>query len=137
MAVRHNTLDAVSEALTTADATVTTLAYFSTVPSRSYIFTAEVVALNQDLSQAASYVRVGNFRTNAAGVLAQVGATTAVSTIEDNGAWDCALAVSQTDSSGAAKPEIRVNVTGAAATMVNWRADIHINRVGSAGSLNP
>lgn len=137
MAVRHNTLDAITEGLTTADATVTTLAYFSTVPNRGYIFTAEVVALNQDLSQAAAYVRVGAFRTNAAGVLTQVGSTTAVATIEDNAAWDLALAVSQTDSSGAAKPEIRVNVTGAAATNVNWRADIHINRVGSATTLNP
>ncbi len=72
----------------------------------------------------------GTFRTSAAGALTQVGSTAATATMEDNAAWAALFAVSATDASGAANPEIRVTATGAAATNITWRADIEINEVG-------
>jgi len=121
---KHNTLALFGEAVQTSDATVTSLSTFTTKPSKAYLVTAKVVALNAtDLTQGAGYVRYASFRTDAAGVLTQIGATAATATIEDNAAWDATIDASGTD--------IRVRVTGAAATLVNWRGDININRVGT------
>ncbi len=130
--MKHNTLEALGEAIVTVDATVTVLASFTTKPNTAYLVTARVVALNQLISaaQAAGYVLFGTFRTSAAGVLAQVGSTDANTPMEDNAAWAALFAVSQTDAAGAAHPEIRVTATGAAATNITWRADIAINEVG-------
>ncbi len=130
--MKHNTLEALGEAIVTADATVTTLASFTTRPNKAYLVTARVVALNQDISadQAAGYVLYGTFRTDEAGVLAQVGSTAEMTAMEDNGAWAALFAVSQTDAAGAAHPEVRVTATGAAATDITWRADVEINEVG-------
>lgn len=129
---RHNTLEAFGESVVTADATVTTLVFFPTRPSKAYLVTARVVAKNQleSAAQAAGYVLYGTFRTDAAGVLTQVGSTAATATMEDNAAWAALFAVSQTDAAGAANPEIRLTATGAAATNISWRADVEINRVG-------
>lgn len=128
--MKHNTLEAFGESITTTDATVTPIVTFSTKPSKAYLVTAKVVAQNQLLTQAAGYMVLGTFRTDAAGVLTQVGSTTVLTPMEDNAAWNVLFAVSQTDAAGAANPEIRLTATGAAATNINWRADVSINRVG-------
>lgn len=130
--MKHNTLQPFGESIVTTDATVTPIATWTTVPNKAYFLTADVVALNIAISaaQAAGYRVYGTFRTDAAGVLTQVGTTAAAVTQEDNAAWSATLSVSATDASGAAKPEIRVNATGAAATTINWRANVEINRVG-------
>lgn len=120
---RHNTLALFGEAIQTTDATVTDIITFQTRPSKAYFLEASVVALNAtDLTQAAGYRVYAAFRTDAAGVLTQVGATAAAATIEDNAAWSATV-----DASGTT---IRVRATGAAATLINWRADAKINRVG-------
>jgi hypothetical protein len=119
---KHNTVQALGEWITTADATVTDISTFTTAPSKMYQITARVQAINQDLTQGAAYRRTAAFITNAAGTLVQIGATTAVESLESNAAWDCTL-----DASG---KDIRVRATGAAITNINWRADVDINEVG-------
>lgn len=122
---KHNTIAVFGEAIQTTDATVTSIATFTTAPSKGYLVRASVVALNvTDLTQGAGYQRLAAFRTSAAGVLTQIGATsTTPSPIEDNAAWDVTIDASGTD--------IRVRATGAAATLINWRADVVINQVGN------
>jgi len=119
---KHNTLALLGETVQTTDATVTTVSTFSTKPSTVYFIRAYVVGMNTlALTEGAGYVRYAAFRTNAAGTLAQVGATSAAVTIEDNSGWDVTVVASGTD--------ILVRVTGASAT-INWRADVTINKVG-------
>ncbi len=126
----HNTVGLLGEAVQTTDATVTTLSYFVTVPNTAYKFNAGVVALKTDFSAAAAYERVAGFRTNAAGTLTQVGATATPVTIEDNAAYDCEIVGGTVVLASGTVPAIILRVTGAAATVVNWRADVEILKVG-------
>jgi hypothetical protein len=127
---KHNTLSLLGEWLQTIDATVTTLSYFLTKPNTCYKFNASVVGLKTDLTAAAAYERVAAFRTNAAGTLTQVGATATPVTIEDNGAYDCEIVAGTVTVSGVAVPAIILRITGAAVTIVNWRADVNVLTVG-------
>lgn len=121
---KHNTIALHGESIQTTDATVTDISTFQTEPSKAYLLDANVVALNTALTTAAGYKVYAVFRTSAAGVLTQVGATTVSPSIEDTGAW-----AATADASGTT---IRVRATGAAATTINWRADVKINQVGTA-----
>lgn len=129
----HNTVGLLGESLQTTDATVTTLSYFVTKPGKCYKFKAGVVGLKTDFTAAAAYERVAGFRTDAAGVLTQVGATATPVTIEDSGAWDCEIVGGTVALTNGTVPAIILRVTGAAATVVNWRADVEILKVGTDG----
>lgn len=120
---KHNTLALMSESVQTTDATVTDVSTFTTVPSKVFYVIAEIAAINAgDLTTGAAYVRSAAFRTSAAGVLTIIGAVATTVTIEDTAGWDATIDASGTD--------IRVRVTGAAATTVNWRAQVRILQVG-------
>lgn len=117
-----NTTENLGPSITTTDATVTTLADFQTRPGRAYLVKANVIAVDVPLEQAASYQLHGTFFTTAAGVLAQVSTTTSVSSNESDTNWACILEPSGTT--------IRIRVTGEAAKVVNWRANVEIIKVG-------
>lgn len=64
----------------------------------------------------AAYYLIGCFYRTGGGNVTLQGALTVVSSIESNAAWDATLAAVTTN--------LRQNVTGAAATTVNWNSDI-------------
>lgn len=117
-----STTDILGPSITTTDATVTTLADFQTRPGRAYLVKANVIAVDSVMAQASSYILAGTFKTDLAGVLAQVGATTSVHSTETDSNWACILEASGTT--------IRLRATGEAATTINWRANVDIIRVG-------
>lgn len=95
----------------TADATVTTIQTITMRDNTAVQVSARVSAFNATTS--ASYWRVATFRS-VAGTVTQVGATTAVSTGEDNAAMDCTIDTSAN--------VIRIRITGVAATAINWKS---------------
>lgn len=99
----------------TTDATVTTCGTYA-VPDLSTVFlTSTVVAHRDDHTQGAGYQVEGVFRRSG-GTVTQVGATLSVLAAEDNVLWDATYDVSGTD--------VRVRVTGAAATNLSWKSRI-------------
>ena len=126
----HNTLALLGEALQTTGATVTTLSYFVTKPGKCYLFSAKVVAISDDFTEAAGYERDATFRTDEDGAITQVSSTYAPFTHEDTGGWDCEIVAGTVTLSGVATPALILRITGAADTIVNWRADVKINEVG-------
>jgi len=102
----------------TTDATVTTLASWSLLDETSYVIEATVSGKKSDTSQRAEYKIIGLFYRDGAGNATQQGATTVLSSIESDAAWDCVFDVSSTLA--------RIRVTGAAATTVDWDADIKV-----------
>lgn len=110
--------------VTTTDATVTPVATVFTNSSRIYTIRAHVQGLTADTTTGqASYFLVGLFK-NVAGTLTQVGSTTVVSSIESNGAWDCAFAI--VAATATATASVVVNVTGVAATTISWHAQVDV-----------
>lgn len=101
----------------TTDATVTSLATLATTDDYTYIITAEVQGAVNTGGNTAGYGRAATFK-NVAGTLSQVGSTTALWTHEDAAGWDCDIDADGTD--------IRIRVTGAAATTIDWLGDIYI-----------
>lgn len=97
----------------TTDATVTTCG--QKTPSQDGIVKVRVrvFGLRSTLAEGAGYVLEATFRRNG-GVVAQVGATTAVATHEDVAAWNATLDTDGTN--------IRCRVTGAAGVTINWDA---------------
>ena len=102
---------------TTADGTVTTLATLDTDSDTAIHVTATVVGHETaDSNETASYVIHGTFQ-NDGGVLTQIGATTSSHAAEVTAAWGAGFDVNSTN--------IRVRVTGAAATNIQWVASYH------------
>lgn len=96
----------------TTDATQTTLDTFTSLADSAVSVSWMVTAIKSDRTQAASYVVSAAFRNNG-GTITQVG-TTQVSGLEDDANWAVAV-----DSSG---NQIRLRVTGVAATTIQWVA---------------
>ena len=94
----------------TADATVTTLDSFMLATNTAVIWTAIVVGVKSDKTQAAAYILSACFRNNA-GTVFQVGTTT-IQAFEDDAAWAATIDNSTTT--------IRIRVTGVAATTIQW-----------------
>lgn len=111
----------------TTDATATVVATVATGSNKIYTIIAKVNGMTSDTTSGqASYFIIGLFK-NVAGTLTQVGATTVVSSIETNAAWDCAFAVvAATSVAPIMPPTIVVNVTGAAATNIVWHAQVEV-----------
>lgn len=100
----------------TTNATVTTLHTFTIPASTTYTVTSWVVARRTGgtggtAEDGAAYTISATFK-NVAGTATQIGATTVISTAEDQAAWDCTY-----DVTGATA---RVRVTGAANNNVSW-----------------
>lgn len=106
--------------VTTTDATVTTLTTYTTASDTAYTIQATVTAVQDTGATVASYVMYGTFR-NDSGTLTQRGVTTYSHTVEDTAGWDCVYDTSGTD--------VRVRVTGAAATNIRWQAHLRISVV--------
>ena len=105
--------------VSTTDATETTVATLDTSTLTDYVFHLEVMvtATIDGGGDAASYKRIGTFK-NDSGMVSKVGSITDAHTAEDVAGWDCDI-----DSSGT---NIRVRVTGAAASDINWDCEMYI-----------
>lgn len=101
----------------TSDATVTSCGEYAT--ANDYVYHVEVRALaSVDTGgNAASYTRMATFK-NDSGTLSAVGSVTSDHTAEDSAGWEVTLDANGTD--------IRVRVTGQAATTINWVAYVQI-----------
>lgn len=106
----------------TTDATQTAASTFATTNDSSYFVDCKVIATETvDHDETGSYWRQATFK-NDGGTLTLVGSVrTVVTDNENTGGWDVTL-----DASGTS---IRVLVTGAASTTVNWRVDLVIHKV--------
>lgn len=107
--------------LNTTDATQTVAATIATDSDSAYQVIARVLATETtDHDEIASYVLVAAFK-NDGGTLTQVGATTAVSTIESTGGWAVDFDVDGTD--------IQIKVTGAGSTNISWLVDADVKEL--------
>jgi hypothetical protein len=106
----------------TTDATQTTAATFSTKTNKAYGVVAKVTATETvDFDEQAFYIRTALFK-NDGGTLALVGSVGTPTTIESTSGWDVTLDASGTD--------IRVRVTGAAATVMTWKVELEVSECG-------
>lgn len=102
----------------TTDATQTVAATFTTTSNHAYGVIAKIVATETaDFDETAFYVRAALFE-NDGGTLSLVGSIATTVTIEQTSGWDVTL-----DASGS---DIRVLVTGAAATVVTWLVQLEV-----------
>lgn len=103
----------------TTDATATTLWEYEVPENAAVQVEARVVAVTDDVAQAAGYFRRWTFRRVGSAAVTSVGSVT-LDTDEDAAGWDAALAVSATTGF------VEVAVTGAAATNIEWRGLITV-----------
>lgn len=102
----------------TTDDTQTVAATFATKSNKAYAIVAKITATETtDFDEQAFYVRHALFK-NDGGTLSLVGSIGSVTTIESTGGWDVTLDASSTN--------IRVLVTGAAATNITWNVDLEV-----------
>jgi len=107
--------------VSTTDATTTTMITVTTATDTAYHVVAQGIGVNtDDYSEVGSYYRVATFK-NDGGTLSQVGSTTEVHAQEDVAGWNVGLSTSGTN--------IRVRVTGAAATNINWTGTLSVTKV--------
>lgn len=103
--------------VTTSDDTPTALYTFEAPNENITTIEATVSAIDDGSSAAASYTRIAAFRNNTG--ITQIGSTTGADKEEAGAsAWDVTI-----DSSGS---DLRVMVTGAAATDINWGVTVRI-----------
>lgn len=103
----------------TTNATPTTIITYSGLSANDTAvqIVITVTGLKNNFTEAAGYFLSGTFRRTG-GTITQVGSTLMISQNEDTASWDATLSVSGTD--------ILVQVTGVAATTINWRAVLEI-----------
>lgn len=117
---KTNSFQRVSVGFGTTDATQGTAARFDTSFWANAAFTvlATITARETaDSDEIAGYIRAATFKRDG-NTLTLVGSVTSVHTAESTGGWDVTL-----DASG---DDIRVRVTGAAATLVKWLTELEI-----------
>lgn len=104
--------------ITTTDATPTIAATIPTFADHAFAVMLKVLATEtDDHDEVANYVFNALFKNDGA-VLSQVGATTSMAVHESNVAWDVAFSTLGQD--------IRITVTGAAATNISWLVDAEV-----------
>ncbi len=110
--------------IVTSNATATTIFTFALATNRKMRVTAWVIGTRTDVNPGdnGAYIRDAMFR-DSGGTIAQVGATTAVSTIESNAAWDCTITFSGTN--------VLVQVTGVAGQTITWHATVMVQDLAS------
>jgi hypothetical protein len=104
--------------VTTTDATVTTLWSFTLADNTTYTIVARVTADQTSGTNSAGYERIVTVK-RAGGAATIVGTVSTPHTAEDVAGWDCTFDVTSND--------VRLRVTGAAATTVVWQADVTVN----------
>ena len=110
----------------TTDATVTTIITIATASDHSYLVTVDAIGATTSGATTGAYVRRAAYE-NDSGTLGGVGVgVTNVDTLEDAGAaaWDVTITTSGTN--------ILIQVTGAAATTINWQATVQISDIGAS-----
>lgn len=106
----------------TTDATETTAASFTTRPNKAYGVVAKIVATETtDFDESAFYIRTALVE-NDGGTASVQGSVGTPTTIEVTGGWDATIDVDGDD--------IRVRVTGAAATNITWLVQLEVIEVG-------
>lgn len=95
----------------TTNGTQTTAGTYTPADGKAVEVVVRVSGRKSDGTQAGGYLLSAAFR-RAGGTTTQVGTTTALATHEDDAGWDATLDASGTD--------VRVRVTGAGATNVDW-----------------
>lgn len=108
--------------LQTVDGAANIIGTFPILPSKAYTINVIALAIRDTLTEAGGYRRTATFRSSAAGVVTQVGTTTAVATHEDDATWEVSFTVTGTN--------VNVVVTGNPGKIINWRADTEIQIVG-------
>lgn len=114
---RRNDLSG-NASVTTTDAT-TTVIWTDELPPNSVVqITAEIGAITSGATSRARYIRRASFGRPGSGAAVLDGAVSAVFTAESDSAWNATIAVSSTAG------YVEVQVTGAAATSIQWTARI-------------
>lgn len=103
---------AFSGAVQTTNATTTNAALYTPADGTAVTVLAHVVARRSTGAEGAGYLLCATFRRSG-GTTTQIGSTTVLATHENVASWNATL-----DASG---PDIRVRVTGAASSTINWR----------------
>lgn len=107
--------------VSTTDATVTTLWSTATASDHCYHIVADVFATETvDHDEVASY-RLAATVNNDGGTASIVGTVTAMHFAESTSGWGAIIDVST--------PSVRVRVTGAAATAINWKASVNVQMI--------
>jgi len=124
MATKFNVAPALSVPFQTADATPVVAAYFNAhpYPLCAFFFEVKVIAVYADGSLGANYWLQAAFRTDADGVVTQIGSTAAVVTAEED-TGGMAVTVQPGTNTGVDDTQIQVSVTGVAATDIDWVLD--------------
>lgn len=120
--VAQDELEASGETVKTTDATQTTILSWQPVDDSVEHFEAQVVGLTQNAAKAAGYKLVGTVRRND-GTTALVGAL--VIDTQTTAGWDATI--------DASSPDVRVRVTGEAATTILWSVIVRRRRLTYAG----
>lgn len=110
-----------SATVQTTNATVTTLLSHTPTDLMTTTYEFVVVAHKTDHSQGAAYKFTATVRRSG-GTVTQINTTTSLMTHEDDAAWDAVMDISSTS--------VRVRVTGAAATTINWKGYAAIRELG-------
>lgn len=111
-------LGRISEAaLTTTDATVTTLTTTTPTNGKAIAIRAVIVAKDKATSNSAGYGLAATAKRDL-GVTTLTGAVTVLWSHEDVAGWDATIDVST--------PDVRVRVTGAAGSNIDWRCHLEV-----------
>lgn len=110
-------------AIQTTDATVTTLDSLTLEDENTYNISAQIVGVKSDGTDRASYNFIGTYYRTGAGNATIQGSVTTTHTEESNSSWSCVLDTNSND--------VRVRVTGVAATTIEWSCSISYLNVSS------
>lgn len=103
----------------TTDGTVTTCGSYTLADETSVFVTAIVFGRQASSTNANAYLLVAAVKRESAGGATQItGSPIQERTFEDAGTWDAVIDVSSND--------VRIRVTGVAATTINWDARIEV-----------
>ena len=104
----------------TTDGTVTTCGTYTLADASAGLVIAYIAARRPSNGDSAAYIRIVGVKRHAAGGATLVGAVNGLVSQEDAGAalWDATLDVNSND--------VRVRVTGAAATTIEWMAQLEL-----------
>lgn len=106
-----------SDVLMTTDATVTTLDTFALEDETAYHIHSTIIGVESGSGNRAGYEIIGIFYRDGGGATQQ-GSTDARLTIESDANWACVFDTNSND--------VRIRVTGVAATNISWRASTRI-----------
>ena len=99
----------------TTNATPTTISTLAIGTSKIHCYRVVLAGLQSNSSNGAYYERLAGYKNNA-GTVTLIGSAASPITAEDNAAWDITLTISGTN--------VLVQVTGAAATTIEWETII-------------